>query len=88
MGKSSTKENQQLFNKKILILHIYFLILNLINSLGNDVVTINYGAIVSKDIVDQSLDLCPTCSQNLIKKWVPEAAEYILPFGTDSKFKK
>ena len=88
MGKSSTKENQQLFNKEILILHIYFLILTLINSLGNDVVTINYGAIVSKDIVDQSLDLCPTCFQNLIKKWVPEAAEYILPFGTDSKFKK
>ena len=86
MGKSSTKENQQLFNKEILILH--FLILTLINSLGNDVVTINYGAIVSKDIVDQSLDLCPTCFQNLIKKWVPEAAEYILPFGTDSKFKK
>ena len=80
MGKSSTKENQQLFNKEILILH--FLILTLINSLGNDVVTINYGAIVSKDIVDQSLDLCPTCFQNLIKKWVPEAAEYILPFGT------
>ena len=86
MGKSSTKENQQLFNNEILILHI--LILTLINSLGNDVVTINYGAIVSKDIVDQSLDLCPTCFQNLIKKWVPEAAEYILPFGTDSKFKK
>ena len=86
MGKSSTKENQQLFNKEILILH--FLLITLINSLGNDVVTINYGAIVSKDIVDQSLDLCPTCFQNLIKKWVPEAAEYILPFGTDSKFKK
>ena len=61
--------------------------INDINSLGNDVVTINYGAIVSKDIVDQSLDLCPTCFQNLIKKWVPEKIEYILPFGTGSKFK-
>merc|ERR1719285_262346 len=39
--------------------------------LGNDVVTISNGAIVGKDIVDQSLDLCPACFQDLIKKWVP-----------------
>jgi len=48
---------------------------------GNDVVTINNGAIVSKDIVDQSLDLCPAIQivpqpcpagfQDLIKKRVP-----------------
>jgi len=39
--------------------------------LSNDVVTINNGAIVGKDIVDQSLDLCPAGFQDLIKKRVP-----------------
>ena len=34
--------------------------------------TINNGAIVGKDIVDQSLDLCPAGFQDLIKKRVPE----------------
>ena len=34
--------------------------------------TINNGAIVGKDIVDQSLDLCPACFQDLIKKRVPK----------------
>ena len=45
------------------------------NSLGNNVVTIDNGAIVGKDVVDESLDLVPTCFQNLLQKWISEERE-------------
>lgn len=52
---------------------------------GNDVVTINYGAIVSENVVDQSFDLFPTGSQDLLKQRVPEKDKDFL-FGVGSKF--
>ena len=39
---------------------------------GDDVVTINNGTIIGKDIVDQRLDLFPTGFQDLLQEGIPD----------------
>ena len=48
--------------------------------------TINYGAIVSENVVDQSFDLFPAGSQDLLKQRVPEKdKDFLFGFGSKAK---